>query len=249
MPRIFIELCYKGTGYAGFQVQKNANTIQAEVEKAFSIYFKINFSLTGSSRTDAGVHALQNYFHTDMDEMPEEDALANSIYHINAILPASIVVKRIFRVKDDFHSRFNADSRTYQYQVYQHKNPFLADTAYFFPFPLDIALLQAAAMLLYTYTDYESFAKRNSQVHTYQCTISKSEWIVENDRLKYTVTANRFLRGMVRGLVGTMLKVGCKKISIEEFKDIIESKNAAATDFSVPPQGLCLINVAYEHQL
>ncbi len=247
MPRFFIELFYKGTGYAGFQVQKNANTIQAEVERALEIYFKQKFLLTGSSRTDAGVHALQNYFHLDIAEFPAEPDLSKSVYHINAILPLSIVVRRIFQVKDDLHCRFNALSRTYEYQVYQSKNPFHSDTAYYFPFILDPELLQQAAQLLLSYTDFESFAKRNSQVHTYQCAISQSEWSIKSDQLKYTVTANRFLRGMVRGLVGTMLNVGRKKISLQQFKEIIESKNSSGVDFSVPPQGLCLIKVAFEN--
>ncbi len=247
MPRFFIELFYKGTGYAGFQVQKNANTIQAEVERALEIFFKKKLFLTGSSRTDAGVHALQNYFHVDIDDLPADKDLDNSIYHINAILPPAIVIRRIFKVNDDLHCRFNAQSRTYEYQVYQHKNPFHSDTAYYYPFSLDIELLQQAALLLYGYTDFESFAKRNSQVHTFQCAISKSEWSLKDKQLKYTVTANRFLRGMVRGLVGTMLKVGRKKISLQQFKEIIESKNASGVDFSVPPQGLCLINVAFEN--
>jgi tRNA pseudouridine38-40 synthase len=247
MPRFFIELFYKGTGYAGFQVQKNANTIQSEVERALEIYFKKKFSLTGSSRTDAGVHALQNYFHVDIEGLPGERDLNKSVYHINAILPPSIVIRRIFKVKDDLHCRFNAQSRTYEYQVYQYKNPFHVETAYYFPLSLDVELLQQAAQLLYGYADFESFAKRNSQVHTFLCTISKSEWSIKDGHLKYTVTANRFLRGMVRGLVGTMLKVGRKKISLEQFKEIIESKNASGVDFSVPPHGLCLIKVAFEN--
>lgn len=247
MPRFFIELFYKGTGYAGFQVQKNANTIQAEVESALKIYFKKEFLLTGSSRTDAGVHALQNYFHVDVDDFLPVGELSNSVYHINAILPPSIVIRRIFEVSDDLHCRFNAQSRTYEYNLYHQKNPFLSDTAYYFPSPLDIGLLQEAAVILYGVTDFESFAKRNSQVHTFQCTISKSEWSIKDDLLKYTVTANRFLRGMVKGLVGTMLKVGRKKISLQQFKEIIESKNSSGVDFSVPPQGLCLINVAFKN--
>ncbi|MEO6404612.1 MAG: tRNA pseudouridine(38-40) synthase TruA [Ferruginibacter sp.] len=249
MQRFFIELFYKGTHYAGFQVQDNANTIQAEVEKALEIYFKNKFSLTGSSRTDAGVHAFQNYFHIDMEGLPNDDILARAVYHINAILPPDIVIRRIFQVEGDLHCRFSAVSRTYEYKIYQHKNPFLADTAYFFPLRLEIDLLQQGASIISRYTDFESFAKRNSQVHTFNCMIHKSKWKLENGCYIYSVTANRFLRGMVKGLVGTMLKLGRKKIILEQFKEIIESKNSVGADFSVPSHGLSLINVCFGEEI
>ena len=144
MPRYFIEVSYKGTLYAGFQAQQNANTIQDEIEKALAVYFKQSFSLTGSSRTDAGVHALQNFFHFDFEfaEIPNLDKVA---YHLNAILPPDIVIKNIFAVKDDAHSRFDAKYRTYEYTIYAHKDPFLSDYAYFYPYKIDIDLLNQAA--------------------------------------------------------------------------------------------------------
>jgi len=247
MSRYFIELFYKGTNYAGFQIQRNANSIQAEMEKALTVYFKHEFSLTGSSRTDAGVHALNNYFHFDSEafENKQDDELDKAIYHLNAILPDDIVMKKIYKVKDDAHCRFDAISREYKYYIYQHKTPFFSDRAFFFPYRLDIDKLNQAAAVLLNYEDFTSFSKKNTQVKTFQCKLSKSVWQIENELLVFNVKGNRFLRGMVRGLVGTMLKVGTGKISLNDFCKIIEGKDCSKADFSVPPQGLFLINVAY----
>lgn len=242
MPRYFIEVSYKGTAYAGFQAQENANTIQAEVEKAMLIYFRHPCVLTGSSRTDAGVHALQNFFHTDFIEIGDP---SDAAYHLNAILPADIVIENINSVAAEAHCRFDAVSRTYEYSLYNHKNPFLADRAYFYPFPLDINLLNEAASILKQERNFETFSKRNTQVKTFECIIFESEWFEIDDKLIYKVTGNRFLRGMVRGLVGTMLRVGRGKTTISRFRDIIGSRNHANADFSVPAQGLTLIKVSY----
>jgi len=236
---------YKGTNYAGFQVQENANSVQAEVEKALKVFFKSSIELTSSSRTDAGVHALSNYFHFDSVDMPESERLNRAVYNLNAILPSDIVIKSIFKVPDEWHSRFTALAREYRYQIYQRKDPFMADKAFFYPYQLDLSLLNQAANVLKTYTDFTTFSKRNTQVKTFNCSILESEWLSENDMIIYRVKANRFLRGMVRGLVGTMLKVGTKKISVDDFKKIIESNNCSNADFSVPPQGLFLTNVFY----
>ena len=240
MPRYFIEVSYKGTNYSGFQKQQNANSVQAELEKALEIFYRHKFELTGSSRTDAGVHALQNFFHFDFDSVIEDDS-----YNLNAILPDDIVVKRIFPVADDAHCRFNALSREYHYFIYQNKNPFLQGRAYYVPYSIDIALLQAAASEIKNHTNFTSFSKRNTQVKTFDCTIYQSEWIKRDDCLVYIVKANRFLRGMVKGLVGTMLAVGKNKINPEEFIDVIEAKDCTKADFSVSAQGLFLVNVAY----
>ncbi|MFT3680389.1 MAG: tRNA pseudouridine(38-40) synthase TruA [Ferruginibacter sp.] len=245
MPRYFIEIAYKGTNYAGVQIQQNANSVQAEIEKALSIYFKGTFVLTCSSRTDAGVHALQNYFHFDSAILPGQEKLDRIIYNLNAILPFDIVIKRLLRVKDEAHSRFDAISREYKYFIYTEKDPFLTDRAYYFPYKLAVDQLQEAANLLFSYNDFTSFSKRNTQVKTFQCSIIHSEWIVSGNQLIYNVIANRFLRGMVRGLVGTMLKVGTGKISVKDFAAIIESKDCSNADFSVPPQGLFLVNINF----
>jgi tRNA pseudouridine38-40 synthase len=240
MPRYFIEVSYKGTNYSGFQKQQNANSVQAELEKALEIFYRQKFELTGSSRTDAGVHALQNFFHFDSDTLIDDGS-----YNLNAILPDDIVAKRIFPVADNANCRFDALSREYHYYIYQDKNPFLQGRAYYVPYLLDMDLLQAAATEIKNHTDFTSFSKRNTQVKTFKCSIYQSEWIKKDDCLVYIVKANRFLRGMVKGLVGTMLLAGKKKVSLEEFSAIITAKDCTKADFSVSADGLFLINVAY----
>jgi tRNA pseudouridine38-40 synthase len=246
MARYFIEVAYKGTAYAGFQVQQNANTIQSELEKALAIYFRYTINLTGSSRTDAGVHALQNYFQFDIDTLLDETACGKTVYHLNAILPADIAVKTIRHVSDTAHCRFDAVSRSYVYTIYQFKDPFLNDRGYYYPYQLDMALLNEAASLLIRYTDFESFAKKHNQSFTNQCTLFTSEWReVSKDVFEYHVTGNRFLRGMVRALVGTMLWVGRGKCSLAEFKAIIEGKDPSRANFATPAHGLMLAQVNF----
>ena len=239
--RYFLEVSYKGTNYSGFQSQKNANTIQDEIEKALLIFFKKQIVLICSSRTDAGVHALQNFFHFDY----EKKIASKHIYNINAILPADIVIKNINQVKSDSHCRFDAISREYKYYTYQQKNPFINDRGFYFPYKVDIKLLNKAASIIMDYSDFTSFSKRNTQVKTFECKIYESKWSRENDFLIYHVKADRFLRGMVKALTSTMLKVGIGKLSIEDFKNIIEAKNCAKASFAVPAHGLFLINVQY----
>jgi tRNA pseudouridine38-40 synthase len=240
MPRYFIEVSYKGTNYSGFQIQQNANSIQAEIERALKIFYNEDFKLTGSSRTDAGVHALQNFFHFDT-----ESDLTDASYHLNAILPADIVVKKIFLVKPDNHCRFDAIYREYAYNIYQQKDPFLQDRAYFFPYEINIELMQEAANELMDHQDFAAFSKRNTQVKTTICTILSSKWGVNENVLTYNVISNRFLRGMVRGMVGTMLQLGRRKISFDQFINIIQSNDCTKADFSVPPQGLFLLKVQF----
>ncbi len=242
MSRYFIEVAYKGTAYAGFQIQQNANTIQAEIQKALHIYYRQVFELTGSSRTDAGVHANQNYFHFDTSIKIDND---KAVYHLNAILPISIVIKKIFEVKNDAHCRFDAISRSYIYTIYQNKNPFLTETAFYYPYPLNKSLLDQSAKAILGTHNFQAFSKKNTQVHTYQCSILSSEWHFEDDIITYMVTGNRFLRGMVRGLVGTMLLVGKEKYSFQTFIDILESQSPTKTDFSTPAKGLILQSVIF----
>jgi tRNA pseudouridine38-40 synthase len=243
MPRYFIEVSYNGAAYSGFQVQKNGITIQSEIEKALGIYFRQVFSLTGSSRTDAGVHALQNYFHFDSEE-PIFQGKAQ-IYNLNAILPRDIVIKNIFQVEDSAHCRFDAVWREYKYFIYTEKNPFLQDRAYFFPYSLDVDRLNEASQLLPGHKDFTSFSKRNTQVNNFRCDIQISTWNVEKDVLVYRVRANRFLRGMVKGLVGTMLRVGTNKMAPDQFNDVIINKDCSGADFSVPSHGLFLMEVGF----
>lgn len=241
MPRFFLEVQYKGTRYSGFQVQQNANTIQAEVEKAFLILQKQAIELTGSSRTDAGVHALQNYFHFDFDG----EINPHFQYKINAILPYDIVIKDLIIVSSQAHCRFDAVTREYKYYSYRTKSPFLRDKAYYFPFKLDIEKMNEAASEILKYTDFSSFSKRNTQVKSFDCTIIRSEWLKEGDCLVYNVIGNRFLRGMVRGLTATMLKIGRGILTIEDFKSIISAKDCTKASFAVPSHGLILSGVNY----
>jgi tRNA pseudouridine38-40 synthase len=239
--RYFLDVAYKGSRYAGFQVQKNANTIQSEVHKALETVLRLPVELTGSSRTDAGVHALQNFFHFDTG-IELKPAI---IYNVNAVLPPDIVVKSIVLVAPQSHCRFLATSRQYNYFITEKKDPFATDTAWYYPYKLDISLLNKAAAILFNYFDFTSFSKRNTQVHTYNCTIMKSEWYKENNTLVYNVEGNRFLRGMVRGLVGTMLLVGRNKISLSGFEVIIQSKDPTKANFATPSHGLFLVAVNY----
>ena len=241
MARYFLEVAYKGTAYSGFQTQENARTIQEEIELAFKTLQRDSVSMTGSSRTDAGVHARQNFFHFDYDQSLHEQFL----YKMNAILPADIVVCEVKEVAENAHCRFDALHRTYCYYLYKSKAPFLEDRAWYFPYPLNQDLLQQAAAVLLTYQDFTSFSKRNTQVKTFICQITESKWVEKDDCLVYTVRANRFLRGMVRALVSTMLLVGRGKLTIEEFKAIIESKDCTKASFAAPAHGLFLEEVSF----
>ncbi|MEO6221595.1 MAG: tRNA pseudouridine(38-40) synthase TruA [Ginsengibacter sp.] len=254
MPRYFIEVSYKGTRYSGFQVQQNAVTIQSEVEKALQTFFRKSFLLTYSSRTDAGVHALQNFFHFDIEEELWNPANYSSedgenfkrlTYSLNSILPYDIVLHNITRVKDDLHARFNATSREYKYRIYQKKNPFYKDTAFYYPYNIDLKNLQQAADIILDTNDFTSFSKRNTQVKNFFCSIYKSKWNIEEDLIVYNITGNRFLRGMVRGVVATMLQVGRGKISLHQLAGIIQAKDCTKANFSVPPQGLFLVEVVF----
>ena len=239
--RYFLEVSYKGTNYSGFQAQKNANTIQAEIQKAFKIILKKELELTGSSRTDAGVHAYQNYFHFDI----ERELSSQLVYNLNAILPTDIAIKDLLKVKDNAHCRFDAVSREYKYHIYQKKDPFLTDKAFYFPYTLDIEAMQKAAVILKEYSDFTSFSKRNTQVKSFVCDIKESKWIVQGQCLIYNVKANRFLRGMVRALTATMLNLGRRKVDLAAFRRIIETKDCTLANFSAPAHGLFLTEVCF----
>ena len=241
MARYFLEVSYKGTAYSGFQTQENAHTIQAEVEKAFQVLQRELVTLTGSSRTDAGVHARQNFFHFDFEQPLHEQFL----YKMNAILPGDIVIENVHNVKSDAHCRFDAKYRRYRYYTYNEKNPFLEDRAWYFPYRLNKDLLQEAASLVLAYQDFTSFSKRNTQVKTFICQVTDSRWIEEDGSLLYQVQSNRFLRGMVRALVSTMLLVGREKLTLHQFKEIIESRDCTKASFAAPAHGLFLEEVGF----
>ncbi|MBA4167454.1 MAG: tRNA pseudouridine(38-40) synthase TruA [Chitinophagaceae bacterium] len=241
MSRYFIEISYRGEGYAGFQVQQNAVTIQSEVEKALGVLFRTKITLTGSSRTDTDVHAEQNYFHFDIDREIGE----RMIYNINSLLPGGIAVKSMRKVKQESHCRFDALWRQYRYVVYAKKDPFLEGRGYYFPYTLDLGEMKKAAAAVMEYEDFSSFAKRNSQVKNYKCRVLYSDWEKVGGCWVYRVRANRFLRGMVRGMTGTMLKVGRGKLSVDDFRRIIGEGNSSLVDFSVPGRGLYLEKVEF----
>jgi len=240
--RYFLEVSYKGANYSGFQSQENANTIQAEMEKAFAVLQRDAVKMTGSSRTDAGVHALQNFFHFDYNGAINP----HFIYKMNAILPDDIVVKHLKLVGDEAHCRFDAVGREYKYFIYRHKDPFLRDRAFFFPYKLDEEKMREAAAIVMEYHDFTSFSKRNTQVKTFMCSIVESSWSWEDDCLVYHVRADRFLRGMVRALTATMLKIGRGKMNLDEFRAIIEAKDCTRASFAVPAHGLFLMGVHFK---
>lgn len=245
MPRYFLELSYMGTRYQGFQVQDTGATIQSEVERALQIRFRQPFSLTGSSRTDSGVHAVQNFFHFDTELVIDQQ----SVYNLNALLPQDIAVRGIYPVPDTAHSRFDAVSREYRYYIYNRKDPFLTDRGWLYPYPLDRDLLAESARILLEYNDFTSFSKRNTQVKTFLCNLELSEWTETETGWMYRVRANRFLRGMVRGLVGTMLKTARGQLSLDGFRAVIEALDCSKADFSTPAQGLFLHKVNYPDTL
>ncbi len=242
MSRYFLQVAYKGTHYSGFQIQQNTeDTIQYQVEKALKTLLKTPVSLTGSSRTDAGVHALQNFFHFDLPTAFNTTWL----YKLNAILPTDIVIKKVTEVAEEAHCRFDALTRTYHYYIYRQKNPFLEDRAYYFPYTINVDLMNEAAAILMEYTDFTSFSKRNTQVKTFNVSLMESIWIQEEDCIYYRVKGNRFLRGMVRGLTATMLQIGREKINTAGLHNILQAKDCTKANFAVPAHGLFLTEVKF----
>jgi tRNA pseudouridine38-40 synthase len=243
--RYFIELSYKGTDFKGWQRQPNAISVEETLEKALSTLLRQPVQIVGSSRTDSGVHAVQQFAHFDLDvEIPNIDRL---VHCANGILPRTIVVIAIFKVKDEVHSRFAATHRAYEYRIATRKSPFLTDLVYFFNPKLDVNLMNAAAQILFQYIDYECFCKLHTDVKTFNCKITEAQWTQQGDLLVFRIKSDRFLRGMVRAIVGTMIDVGTGKISIADFENIIVSKKRANASAQAPAEGLFLVEVGYEY--
>jgi tRNA pseudouridine38-40 synthase len=240
LPRYFLEISYTGTAYSGIASQPNGITIQDKIEEILNILFKQKIATSTSSRTDAGVHAKQNFLHFDADYLPD-----NLCYKCNAMLPQDIAILNCYEVKNDAHSRFDAISRMYNYTITLEKNPFLAETSWQYPYPIDLELLHKASEILMQYTDFKSFCKKHSDNYTTICQIKQSSWTVNNKILTYTVEANRFLRGMVRGLVATQMMVAKGKISLADFNEIIALKDCTKAFFDAPAKGLRLESVNY----
>jgi len=241
MKRYFLELCYDGASFGGFQIQNNVDTIQGAVQAALKTLYREDIELTGASRTDAGVHALQNFFHFDTDTAITQ----KQVYNLNAILPNTIVIKAIYEVPATAHCRFDATTRSYIYKLHTQKDPFLEGRSWYYPFPIDFSLLNQATQTLLNFTHYESFSKKNTSVNTFECSVSKALWQVEGTNLYFHIDSNRFLRGMIRGLVGTLLQVGRGQITVEEWMDIVASNNEQRVDFSTPAYGLYLSAIQY----
>ncbi len=246
MQRYFIQLAYKGTAYHGWQVQENTpDTVQQVLNEKISLVLNEKIELTGCGRTDTGVHAKDFYAHFDCTH---DDLIENEgkwLHKFNSVLPNDIAIFKLIKVNNDANVRFDAISRTYQYFISKNKNPFLIDAAYFTHVNFDMDLMNKAAALLFDYTDFSCFSKSNTQTFTNNCKIKEAFWKQENDLLVFTITADRFLRNMVRAIVGTLLDVGAEKLSMEDFKVIIESKNRSNAGLSVPAAGLFLTKVEY----
>jgi tRNA pseudouridine38-40 synthase len=247
--RYFIHLAYNGTPYHGWQIQPNAASVQETLNKAFSVLLQTEINLMGAGRTDTGVHAREMYAHFDFETAFDIPTL---VHKLNSFLPKDIVIYDIIPVHDEAHTRFDATKRTYEYHIHQYKNPFLDDLSWYFHQPLDIKLMNEAAQLLFNYTDFECFSKVNTDVNTFDCTIFEAHWTrgianQENNQLVFTISANRFLRNMVRSIVGTLVNVGLHKITLDDFTKIIESKSREKAGFSVPAHGLYLTKIEYDY--
>lgn len=240
--RYFFEITYSGTHYHGWQNQANAVGVQEVVESALSKIFRTKIEIVGSGRTDTGVHCVQQFFHTDLDkELDEKTWLIKT----NSLLPKDIAIRSIRRVKENAQARYDAFERSYQYKITQTKNPLVVGQAYFFFKEVNVTNLNKAATLLLGEQDFECFSKVKTDVNHFICTIKKAHWNKKENLLVFTITANRFLRGMVRAIVGTLLDVGTGKISLQEFEHIINSKDRKKAGMNVPPEGLYLTSVKY----
>ena len=243
--RFFIELSYKGTNYHGWQEQPNAKTVQAEINRALSTILNTNIEVIGAGRTDTGVHANQMFAHFDCDI---DFDIQNLMFKLNSFLPSDIAIKDIFKVKEDANCRFDALSRTYQYHIIQKKDPF-NKTAYFLQNDLDIKAMNEACKYIIGKQDFTSFSKVNTQTFTNNCDVMFAQWEVVNTNLIFTIKADRFLRNMVRAIVGTLLDVGFGKIIAADVAKIIAAKDRSKSGVSVPAHALFLIEVKYLNKI
>ena len=239
--RYFIELSYDGTPFVGWQRQRAGDSVQSCLEDALSILFSKPISIVGAGRTDAGVHAHQLFAHVDIDEHIDQDLM----FRLNKLLPKEIAVNNIITVSQDAHARFDAVSRTYRYLINKQKNPFLQKRSYHFAKPLDLDLMNQAAKILIDHEDFKCFSKSRTDVKTYVCDVQEAYWQQNGSELAFYIQANRFLRNMVRAIVGTLIEVGLRKISISDFEAILKSRDRSKAGYSVPAHGLYLEKVNY----
>lgn len=245
MPRYFIELAYKGTAYHGWQIQPNAPTVQAKLNEALSILTRQDIETTGCGRTDTGVHASLFYAHVDLIQAIENHQ--QIVFQLNAILPRDIRVNQLIKVADDAHARYDATLRSYSYYILRKSNPFLDGMAWYNTRSLDIDAMNESASICLTHKDFTSFSKTGGQQNSGICHVSECRWIEHEHFLRFTVSANRFLRGMVRTMVGSMLETGLQKISIADFQTILLEKNRCQAGESVPAEGLYLEEIRYPY--
>ncbi len=243
--RYFLSLSYFGEAYHGWQRQPNAISVQEVLEQALSTLLRNPIAIVGAGRTDAGVHARQIFAHFDA----EQELPPDLTHRLNRYLPEDIAVKGIYSVPEDAHARFSATSRTYEYHIVLEKDPFQRDRAYLLQRSLNVDQMNAAAEILTSYEDFECFSKSNTDVKTFNCKISKAYWKEEGSLLIFTIKADRFLRNMVRAIVGTLLEVGEGKLTLEDVKAIIKSRNRSEAGVSVPAKGLYLTRVEYSDSI
>jgi len=242
--RYFLELAYHGKHYHGWQIQPDVISVQEKITYALSTILQEEINIVGAGRTDAGVHASQMYAHFDTTK--ELDG--NFAYKLNAILPDDIVIYQLIRVEEEAHARFDAVSRSYEYKIWLGRNPFTLDTTWQLNYKnIDIDAMNTAAELLYEYEDFECFSKVKTDVHTFNCSVTHAKWELKDQELTFYISADRFLRNMVRAIVGTLLDIGLGKKSVADFKTIIESKNRSKAGVSVPAKGLFLTEVTYNY--
>ncbi|MBT8325052.1 MAG: tRNA pseudouridine(38-40) synthase TruA [Winogradskyella sp.] len=244
--RFFIELAYNGKAYHGWQIQPNAVTIQEVIEKALSTLLSDKISVVGAGRTDTGVHASQMFAHFDYNESIDNDQLT---YKLNSLLPSDISVLNLIEVDPDAHARFDAISRTYNYRICTTKDVFEYDFSYAMHLPLDIKKMNDAADVLLMYSDFQCFSKSNTDVKTYNCNIKEAIWSQQGNMITFVITADRFLRNMVRAIVGTLIEIGLHKRDIDDLREIIKSKNRSNAGYSVPAHGLFLTRIEYPQSI
>ncbi|MCH1538400.1 MAG: tRNA pseudouridine(38-40) synthase TruA [Flavobacteriaceae bacterium] len=245
--RYFMSLAYNGTPFHGWQCQPNAISVQEVLEEALTTVLRTPIKITGAGRTDTGVHAKLMVAHFDAD-IPQK-VYDNLVYLLNQYLKKEIVIHSIQKVKEDAHARFDALIRTYEYHIDVQKNPFSNGLSYIFKDSLDLSKMNEAADLIKTFKDFEAFSKTNTDVKTFFCEISHAEWVKKKGGYVFTITANRFLRNMVRAIVGTLLDVGTNKTSVAEVAEIIKSKQRSNAGFSVPAHGLYLTDIQYPNNI
>ena len=239
--RYFLELSYDGTPFVGWQRQPAGDSVQSCLEDALSILFRKPLTIVGAGRTDAGVHAHQLFAHVDLDEHVDQDLT----FRLNKLLPKEIAVRNVIAVTQDAHARFDAVSRIYRYHITTQKNPFLQKRSYQFAKPLDLDLMNQAAKILIDHKNFKCFSKSKTDVKTYVCDIQQVHWQQNGSKLVFFIQANRFLRNMVRAIVGTLIEVGLRKISISDFEAILASRDRSQAGYSVPAHGLYLEKVNY----